>query len=939
MENETSIFREKPIEELKTQLDHASVLVQGYLGQSLLPPSLDNDKAKGEILSADQDLIWMPFQRRWEIYRKIINIERTGRDLTEEEREKFSHWLTALNNLDDYITAHKTDEEKRVLYDRQFTVFEELREFLEDGGSAGYVRLPTGVGKTVLFVKLAEATGLRTLAVTPTKILVDQTGKKFEEFAPDLSVGKVYSYEKNYGRQVTITTYQSFLKGVGDGSINPKDYDLLILDEAHKSLTKKRMEAVNQFDNAIRVGFTATTKYSETKKVDNLLRTIIHTMTIREAVTEELMSPFYIYIAKTDVDLSEVRITRSSDANDRDLDRAVNITSRNQGAVEVYRQLFDGQKAIVYCVSVEHAQKVAELFREKGIVADTIHGYQNKNEQRQVIEAYRNGEISVVCNADILIEGFDEPTSTVCINLRPTSSPLLAEQRAGRVLRIDPNNPGKHAYIVDFIDEFENANFIPVSLAQIIEGAHVYREAHDLPDGYKSTGWGTPHYPWLEIEGLKVITDVEEIMRMVNEMKGKKYPEAEEGWMSLTAMRLKFRLHPTLLRKLLEPFRETNPEYFELTRGLTRRIVERYSPELVEYVSKIHSQFVPPIEGWISMNMLASEIGVTRETVIKRADSLRKLQNSQFKLFRISTGQLVEHVSPDLANVIKKELERGEVPHGWVDCTEVSKLLDTRVNIVKNMLTRNFEHLLHSESIMIRAETGNMRRYISPYLISRIKEKTESVVPAPNGWITIIDLAQDLGISKPTLNRLIEVYRADHPHFFKLCISDRGKVAEHCSPALVEIVKNLSPYVDPEEGWVTVSEMARQLGMSRDTAKRIVNQYRDSYSEHFRFYRIKAKHSGGGIVHEHISTHLAKLITEDKSNLPGESGWMYNLELTKELRTSYRGLNNFVDKYRQTNPEYFKVARGSRNRSIEYFSPELIALASEHFGKRKQKSN
>ncbi len=122
-------------------------------------------------------------------------------------------------------------EENSTLREHQVDVFEDLEQFFEDGHHRGYIELPTGTGKTVLFVELAKAL-LNTpegapkpniLVVTPTQDLVRQTvgesGEKgFGGFASDLKVIPFYGDSTTEDRQeftsadVGITTYHSFDK-------------------------------------------------------------------------------------------------------------------------------------------------------------------------------------------------------------------------------------------------------------------------------------------------------------------------------------------------------------------------------------------------------------------------------------------------------------------------------------------------------------------------------------------------------------------------------------------------------------------------------------------------------------------------------------------------------------------------------------------------------
>ena len=298
--------------ELEHQLHKVQKIVGKETEHALLPGSLHAE----HILDMPIDQIEYLFARRYEIYRKLIEKQDSGHfsnksEMSGGELERMRKWLSALNSLDQYIQNHK-DGSEQVLRERQVTVFEDLRDFLEQGGTEGYVKLPTGVGKTVLFTELIEALNLKTLVVVPTKLLVKQTTEAVEEFASDLEVGKIYSSAKEYGHQVTITTYDSLTSQLATGKIKPEDFDCVVLDEVHVSLSNKRVEAVKSFKEAVKIGFTATPEYSPNKKVGNLLGHEIHRMDIKEAVEEGLLSPFSALIAKTEVDLSKVKIKENT---------------------------------------------------------------------------------------------------------------------------------------------------------------------------------------------------------------------------------------------------------------------------------------------------------------------------------------------------------------------------------------------------------------------------------------------------------------------------------------------------------------------------------------------------------------------------------------------------------------------------------------------------
>lgn len=592
------LFRPKNQDQLREQV----LNISSILSESITPPS----KQDG-ILDLSVDSLKQRFSERYRIY-----VDALRRDRVKDSPHPFAgHKLRTLNRLDRYIEAHYNNPSFGTLLDRQMTVFEDIRDFLESGGRAGYIKLPTAAGKTVLFTELIEATGLQALVVMPTKVLIDQTGERFQQFAPGVEVGKVYQDAKEYGRQVTLTTYDSFMDKVESGDIVPEDFidGLLVLDEGHRALTPRRRYTVGLFKEAIKLGFTATPKYATNKELRDLLNYEIHSMDIPEAVELRLLSPLSVYLAQTDIDLSNVRITADGDYDERDLDRAINITSRNIAAVEVYQQLFSGQKTVAYCVGIKHAEALAKAFNDRGIAADFINGQQTRSEQQDRLRRFKNGEIKILCNANILIEGFDEPSAIVCLNLRPTMSAVVAEQRGGRVLRLDPNSPTKHAIIVDFVGkDYSAGSFVgknpPITFSQILEKAEIFKKA----DPYEGQGLGryTIRYPNVEISGITVITDAQEVMRLTREVSG----ITEEGWYRTDALLRRFRITEDYLLRLLNPLREAHPEYFEI-KVLRGDPKEYLSPDAI----RILQRRIGPIES--RKNIQGDYLELTQAEIIK----------------------------------------------------------------------------------------------------------------------------------------------------------------------------------------------------------------------------------------------------------------------------------------------------------------------------------
>ncbi len=719
----------------------------------------------------------------------------------------------AISSLDKYILDHYGKPTRRTLRGRQITVVEDLRDTLRGGQTEGYVTIPTGVGKTVLFTEVTEALNeqeiLETMIVVPTKILVDQTAERFHQFAPDLQVGKLYSDAHDITQPVTITTYASLVRHIEDGTLDANLYKLLVLDEVHRSLSGKRSQAVAQFTNAIKLGFTATPMYSEDRNVANLLNTEIHKMTIREAVEEDLLSPFSAIIAETDIDLSNISIKSSGDYDDQELEEAINISSRNQAAIDLYNKLFQSQTAVAYCTSVKHAQDLAKLFTENGILAGFVSGYQGKNEQADVLKRYHNGEVKVLCNADLLIEGFDEPKASVCLNLRPTKSIVLAQQRAGRVLRLDPDNPNKHAVIVDFLDKTEDPRKLSVTFAEVAEAAYITTKkaggsnvvAPKVPGGIEvdipvDTGTGINFFDEdnIEISGLKITVNPQEVMRIVKEMNEKQYQPAPEGWLTMNEIGKKFSIAPFTVVKLATQLKDgdvTNLTAIFISKN--GNVYTYFSPELIKNI-KGKLEKATSTNGWMDIPDFAKLLGITNQTALRLVQRYEESDPKQVRNFRnTKNGQQTRFISLDTAKKIKEE--RGKnIPiaqKGWMSLGGIAGKLHMAMSTVEQISNKYRDAHPEYFQLQIIKSNGNIVEHFSPELVAFIEKEKQISMP-PEGWLDYNSLATELGYKNHSRARdAVKSYRTTHPNYFKTYtrLGEVGKAATFLHPELITLIK------------------------------------------------------------------------------------------------------------------------------------------------------
>ncbi|GHJ18181.1 hypothetical protein TPA0908_61760 [Micromonospora sp. AKA38] len=113
---------------------------------------------------------------------------------------------------------------------------------------------------------------------------------------------------------------------------------------------------------------------------------------------------------------------------------------------------------LVFTPNILSAQVLAATLRYREIEAASVSGQTGRQERRDIIERFKKGEVRVLANCDLLIQGFDAPGVRALYIARPTFSPNPYIQMAGRGLR-GPQNGGKaKCLIVDMADNFGDIN-------------------------------------------------------------------------------------------------------------------------------------------------------------------------------------------------------------------------------------------------------------------------------------------------------------------------------------------------------------------------------------------------------------------------------------------------------------------------------------------------
>lgn len=381
----------------------------------------------------------------------------------------------------------------------------------EGATRGGILTLPTGGGKTFTAVRfLCEgplSDGYKVLWLAHTHHLLEQA---YDTFFVAGEAGKireprealrlrVVSGTPGHLRpaqiqeddDVVIGTLQTMAKAVRELDQVRRFLDsakgklVVVFDEAHHAPAKTFRDLIRRLQEergAIVLGLTATPTYSDKRK-QGWLKTlfpqeILYQVSLQKLIFERVLAtPVQEEIHTNEAPEFDAQdITRWQGGNFGDIpedviDALATRASRNALIANTYVQGREKyQRTIIFADRWYQCQALVEMLRERGVRAEAVYSHREPSprsaEERQgrdrdhnnaALERFRNGELDVLVNVRMLTEGTDLPDATSVFLTRQTTSKILLTQMVGRALRGPAFGGTEKAYIVSFVDEWQQS--------------------------------------------------------------------------------------------------------------------------------------------------------------------------------------------------------------------------------------------------------------------------------------------------------------------------------------------------------------------------------------------------------------------------------------------------------------------------------------------------
>lgn len=339
------------------------------------------------------------------------------------------------------------------LRDYQAEAVEKIREKFRAGKAPVLFVLPTGGGKTFTFSYIASNAaqkGNRVCIIVHRKELLLQASESLHTLKIEHGIISPH-FTPDPRQLVQVASVDTLVRRMERRKYH---FDLLIFDEAHHVVTGNKWGRVfEELGRPSTLGVTATAVRTDGKGLgahaSGVFRSMVVGPSSPDLISRGMLVAPEVYTSLEPLDLTGLRKDKHGEYARAALAERVDRPVITGSAVEHYKRICPGAKAIVFCTNIAHAKHVRDQFRDAGYRFELLVGAptMSDHERNAVNRKLRSGEIHGACTVDLVSEGYDLPDLECCIMLRPTESEGLFLQQVGRIMR--PSEGKRGCWLLD----------------------------------------------------------------------------------------------------------------------------------------------------------------------------------------------------------------------------------------------------------------------------------------------------------------------------------------------------------------------------------------------------------------------------------------------------------------------------------------------------------
>ena len=415
---------------------------------------------------------------------------------------------------------------------KPYTYQKEILENLEAerkifGRYRNLVVAATGVGKTVIsafdYKRFRdENPRARLLFVAHREEILKKSRDTFRYICKDLNFGELLvGNNKPESIENLFVSIQSLNSSKLIERTSPDFYDYIVIDEVHHGAAQSYKKLLEYYKPKVLLGLTATPERMDGEDITRFFdKKMAYELRLPEAIDNKLLCPFQYFGVSDFVDLSDLKWTRGGyEVSELENVYVFDTEKAKRRAQDIIKNTIkyvddiENVKALGFCVSIKHAEFMANEFNNAGIPSIALTGNSNDEIRKNVAKNLIDGNINVIFTVDLFNEGVDIPQINTILFLRPTESLTIFLQQLGRGLRIAD---GKECLtVLDFIGQ-SNKNYKFADKYRALIGKTKKSVESYVKDGFVSLPKGcfiklekqAKEYVLRNIKGLKNNKDV-----------------------------------------------------------------------------------------------------------------------------------------------------------------------------------------------------------------------------------------------------------------------------------------------------------------------------------------------------------------------------------------------------------------------------------------------
>ena len=344
-----------------------------------------------------------------------------------------------------------------MLRDYQEEICSRVREAFKKHRSV-MMQMPTGTGKTVVLAEIVREYlnvnvnvnvkgGCNVLIVAHRRELVEQIQQALLRVM-GAGVARELPTQQSCDCLIQVHSIQWLSRNIEKVKGKP---GVVIVDEAHHAVAKTYRMMWEAWPEAKFLGLTATPYRLSGEGFTDLFEVMVESWSVKRFIAEGWLSAFDYYSILPESDeqrLIDSLKKRGADGDFlmKEMHEALDVTPCIERLFESFERFAYDKKGIVYAIDIEHAEHIADYYRQQGVAAYAISSKTSLPERKRLIEAFRKRVllptqqscdclVQVLVSVDLFSEGFDCPDVEFIQMARPTLSLAKYLQMVGRGLR------------------------------------------------------------------------------------------------------------------------------------------------------------------------------------------------------------------------------------------------------------------------------------------------------------------------------------------------------------------------------------------------------------------------------------------------------------------------------------------------------------------------